>query len=254
MKQFTVVVVLAVALVAGMPSGVVAGWDDGHKQYVEHQFDSAIETCKNGKDVPSRLVTALSYVERYNIYKDKNDSEQAKIYLNILKVDVNLEDIDTLEKFLGVPGNANGNKEADKLLEIVFKNAKTTPEHMLKMARFLDPVKGDDVNKTALAALAKRLAPVREYVVNDGGTMPEDMQKLFANTALIDPLVVSLGNEKTASGAKKCLTLIEEPALKTLEAKELTKPISDTIVSIKNAIAKRQKKFPESTWFSASGQ
>ena len=192
MKQSTIGVVLAAALATAIPAGVfAAGWEEGLKLYVDHQFDTAIETCKNGKDVPNRLVLGLSYVERYNVYKDKNDEEQGKIYLNLLKVDINMEHIDILEKFLAVPGNMNGNKEADKLLTAIFKNAKTTPEHMLKMATFLDPAKGDEVNKTALAALSKRLSPVRDYV-NKGGTMPEKMQGLFSNAALITPLVTSL--------------------------------------------------------------
>lgn len=247
MKVAALVVVMAV----GLPMAVLAGkGSDGLQLYVDHQFDQAIEQCKGGKDITSKLVLALSHTERYNIYKDKVDKEQAGIYLKLLEVDVNMDNVDSITKFLEIAGNPNGNKEAADLLKIAFKNSKATTDHIMKMAEFLDPAKGVEVNKMALSAIEKKLSPVRDYVVK-GGTMPEEMQKLFVNKALLQPMIACLGNEKTASAAKSCLVEIEEPVLVLLEQQEMTKSVSDTIVAVKKAIEKRQKKHPDSTWFSA---
>ena len=64
-------------------------------------------------------------------------------------------------------------------------------------------------------------------------------------------LIACLANEKTISGAKDCLVSIEEPTLALLDKQEMNKGVSDTIVAVKKAIAKRMEKHPDSTWFSA---
>jgi hypothetical protein len=241
-------------MVTGLPAMVTAGGDSGLKKYAAHQFDEAVEECKDGKDVMSRLVLALAYTERYNVYKNKTDREAASMYLKPLEVDITLKDAAVLQKFLGLPGNPSGNKEVVRLLKKAFERSTSTPEDILFMAKFLNPARGPDANEIVVEALIKRLEPVRDYV-NKGGTMPDKMQeRVFSDDDLILPLIDALAEKATASDARKCLTIIEEPALKPLEEKPMTKEVSDALVSIKSAIAKRKKKFPESTWFSAAGK
>ena len=244
-------IVLLIALLAG---GVAAGPkpDAGLKHYIAHEFDKAIDSCKGGDDFASRTVLGLSFLEKYNLYKVKSDRDQARMYLKILKVDVTLKHATTIDRFLGVEGNPHGNKEAGKLLNEAFKKARTQDDVML-MTTFLLPYKGTDVNKSALYYIRKRLDPVRDYV-SGGGMMPKADQKLFSNRKLIEPIVKALADKVTDSYAKSCLILIEEPALSYLEAVEMIGPVADSIVGIKKAMAKRQKKHPESTWFSAYGQ
>lgn len=221
--------------------------------YESHEFDAAIEKCRGDRDLECKLVTAFSYLEKYELYRNKGDKEQAKAHLSILEVDVGPKDVRTIEKFLNVAGNQNGNKQAAKLLEKAFKNAKTTPEDVMTIVGFLDPDKGREANGIALDALIDRLKPVREYV-SKGGTMPADMRKLFADDDLIRPVVALLGEKKLAGDAAKLCEIIEEPTLPRLEESEVTKGVSDAIVKVKKAIAKRVKKYSESTWYAASGE
>ena len=223
------------------------------KLYTAHEFDKAIADAKDGKDTMSRITLALSYTEKYAVYKNKADRDQAKMYLKLLEVDLAVKDMKTVEKFLNIEGNPNGNKEAEGLLETCFENTQCNPADILLVAAFVNPAKGPKVCDMALYTIRKRLDNVREYVAN-GATMPKEMQELFVKRELIAPVVAALDDKATSSGARKCLALIEEPSLKYLEEKPPTPALADAIVDVKKAIAKRKAKFPNSTWYSASGK
>jgi hypothetical protein len=255
-KKHAVVVVLFAVLVGIVMPDVAVGANPkkGAERYVQHEFDEAVIACEGGKDFHSRLILGLAYTEKYNIYKRKLDKEQAKMYLDIVETDAKMEDTEIIATLLAVKGNPNGNKAAMGVLAECFKNAKSTPEDILTLALFLDPMKGTDVNKLAAAAIYKRLKPVRDYVAK-GGEMPSKMKgKVFANPALIKPLVGALADKKAASYAKKCLILIQDPAIKYLDEAEMTKSIAAALVSVKKAIISRQKKHADSTWYSAAGE
>ncbi len=251
MKRVSGIWLAMFIITTGACTLAAAGTKGGFQHYVDHEFDEAIESCKGGKDVTARLVLGLSHTERYNIYKDKTDKERAGMYIDLLEVDVTLEHAAVIRTFLNVKGNQNGNKVALALLKKSFANTKSVPEHMLLIASFVTPDQSVDVRKAALYVISRRLGPVRDYV-SKGGSMPKEMKdRVFTNVQLLNPVVDALSEKATASAARKCLVLIEEPALKYLEDRELTKPISDTIVSIKKAMARRKKKHPDSTWYSA---
>ena len=175
------------------------------------------------------------------------------MYLKILAMDARIGDAMTIERFLNLDGNPCGNKEAAKLLKKAFDVVRT-PEDVLLVSKFLAPDKGVDVNKMALKAIRKWLKPIRGYV-DKGGSMPEPARAVFSDGNLIKRLIGALAHTKTDGDAESCLTLIEEPSLLYLDARaDLGKAEGDAIVSIKKAIAKRLKKRPESTWFSAYGK
>lgn len=252
---------------AGWCAGVVLGTlfaivtparsspDQALEHYVHHRFDEAIEAAREDKrDVLARLVAALSYTERYHIYKMKSDKESAAMYLKPLAVDVAMQHADLILKVLNVPGNVNGNKEAAKLLKLAFKQAKSTPGDVLLMARFVGSDLGLEVTQIALDEIENRLEPVREYV-GKGGVMPDAMKnEVFSSPQLILPLVGALAEKKTAGKAKQSLVLIQDPALEHLEAAEPSTGVADAIVAVKKAIQARLKKHPGSTWFSAAGE
>lgn len=240
---------LAVLLCA---AGALAGPKQGLEHYCRHEFDEAIAACQTGKDLMSRLVLGLSHAEKYALYRNKTDKVQASMFLKILKVDATVDDAPVIEKFLAVGGNPVGNKEAAKLLKEAFKTA-TTPKHVLVMAGFLDPAKGIDVNKIALAGIQKRLKPVRTYI-GKGGSIPAADRALFQDRRLLERLVGCLDRKKTASAARKCLVYIEEPVLPYLEGKAMGKEHGKALLAVKKAIAKRVKKYPDSAWFSAYGR
>lgn len=240
---------------AGAFSGTAfAGFDDALELYNKHDFDGAIEAARGDKkDVPSRVIMGLSYTERYNIYKTRQDKEAAQMYLKPLAIDVTMQHVDMIRQVLNVPGNPNGNKEAVKLFKQAIKNAKSTPEDMVHISRFIDPEQGIESTEVALAELETRLKPVREYV-GKGGTMPERIKdEVFSSKTLIAALVGALAEKKTAGKAVKCLVLIQDPALEQLEEAETTKAVADAVLAVKKAIQQRLKKYPESTWHSAVG-
>jgi len=254
MPRRTAGAVLAALLLCLVPAaGAAALFGEALRAYESHEFDRAIEKCRGERDLECRLATALSYLEKYELYRNKGDREQAKAHIDILEVDVGPRDALTIRKFLNVTGNPHGNKEAAKLLKRAFANAKTTPEDVMTIVGFLDPAAGLEANGIALDALIDRLKPVREYV-SKGGTMPAEMRRLFADDELIRPVVALLDEKKLAGDAAKLCGIIEEPTLRDLEEMEVTKGVSKAIVLVKKAIARRLKKYSESTWYSASGE
>lgn len=236
----------------GLVYPTLASPEDGYRSYKTHEYDRALEQCKGQKDLLSRLVMGLASAEKAGLYKNKADRQQAAMYLKILAVDVKMDDLPVLERFLNLEGAVFGNKEAAKLFEKAINTART-PEQVLVLARYLDPARGPAVNKLALGPIIKRLKPVRDYV-GKGGSMPEQDRALFTNPKLLQPLVTALARKETASAARKALTLIEEPALPYLEKMEMTPAVSAAVVDIKKAITRRQTKQPDSTWFSAYGR
>lgn len=248
------VILLSVLIVGAWSVDASANPQVGLTHYRNHEFDEAIEVCKDGKDLMSKMVLALAYTERYNIFKIKSDKQYAEAFIKLVEVEINVEDARMIEGFLGAGGNPNGNKVAAKFLKKAFENAATSSKEMLLMASFLNPDKGIEANKLALSEIVKRLGPVRAYV-DKGGTMPKEVRsEVFSNANIINPLISCLADKKTGSSARKCLVLIEEPALEHLEAADVSVGIADTILAVNKAIERRKKKYPQSTWFSAHGQ
>jgi len=247
---------VSISILAASLAGAASAFGDagtGFQHYVEHEFPEAISACAKSTDITSRLVLALSHSERYAIFKNKADKTQAQSLLKELHAEITLEDSGILAKFLNVPGNAQGNAEAFDLLAAAMKKSESTPAHVLAMASFVDSTYGLAVNKLAIDTITDRLAPVRQYV-SKGGTMPKEMQKeVFTSDQLLTAMIGALEQEKLAAAAEKCLVAIEEPALAQLESRPRSEAISEAIAEIRKAIAKRQEKFPTSTWFSAVG-
>ena len=110
----------ALALLAPVPAA--AGLFGGALgAYEEHEFDKAIEKCKGERDLECKLVVAFSYLEKYELYKNKGDKEQAKAHLSILAVDVGPKDVRTIEKFLTAVGRR-------KFLSPIYRALAATPE------------------------------------------------------------------------------------------------------------------------------
>ena len=242
---------LATIVFALLTMTALGSGEKGFDYYAKHEFDKAIDACKDNKDNFSRMVAALAYAERFGLYKNSEDKVQKNAYLNILQEIVTLKDLAEIERLLSVTGNPFGFKEAEKLLKKAFANVKTTDD-VLIAADFLSSERDPDHNHKALVSIANFLKQVRNYV-NKGGTMPSNERELFTDENLIAPLVDILGLKENSRQALRCLVLIEEPALPYLEAETVTKSISDTIVAVRKAMAKRQKKFLNSTWYSAAG-
>ena len=233
------------------PPKLLANGETGLAFYANHEFDQAIEACEDHKDNFSRMVAALSYAERYRLYKNSGDKAQKTAYMNILEEVISLEDINNIQRVTAITGNPFGLKEAEKLLKRAFANLRTT-EEVLIAADFLDEGRPSDHNKIALNAIKKFLKQIRNYV-KKGGTMPTKEKTLFTDEALIIPLVNLLEIKESRGSAKKCLALIEEPALEYLEDRPMNSSISESIVAIRKAMTKRLKKYPNSIWFSAYG-
>lgn len=228
------------------------GPEEGLPFYRAHQYDEAIQTCRDEKDFQSRLVMGLASAEKFGLYKNKADKEQSSIYLKVLAVDVRLEHLSVIEPFLNTEGAPYGNKEAARLFERALRDVRS-PEDVLRVTDYLAPERGAEINRIALLPILKRLKPVREYV-GKGGSMPDVDRNLFTDSRLLTPLVAALGRKETERLARSCLVVIEEPALPYLEQGELTKATSEAIVGIKKAMANRLKKHPDSTWYSAYGR
>ncbi len=245
-----VVAIVAVALLSGAASGDSG---DALRLYRAHEFTDAIQVCDGEDSVSARLVQVLAQFERYNIYKNDIDKKHAKLTLKILEGELTTEHVDAIAPLIAVPGNPNGNKVALRLLRGMLEQCGSTAEDFRLLVRFVDPSFGNRANQIALRVLEKRLRPVRDYV-KTGGSLPSEMRdSVFSNPAIIDPVAAALLRPNVASRARKCLVLIEEPALPHIRQLRRSKAVDDAIEDIQKAIEKRKKDHPGGSWSGPTG-
>ena len=249
-RSCALVAIVAVTLLSGIASG---NSGDALRLYRDHEFTDAIRACDGEDSVSARLVQVLAQFERYNIYKNDIDKKQAKVTLKILEGELTTEHVDAIAPLIAVPGNPNGNKVALKLLRGMLEQSGSSAADFRLLVRFVDPAFGTKANQTALRVLEKRLRPIRDYV-KGGGTLPSEMRDaVFSNPDIIGPLAAALVRPNVASRARKCLVLIEEPALVHIRQLRRSKAVDDAIEDIQKAIEKRNKDYPGGSWSGPTG-
>lgn len=220
--------------------------------YLASEFDRAIAACVGQDHVEAKLITCLSLYERYKLYRLAEDGKRAKVLFGILRLDLTLAHADTLRQFFNAPGHPVGNDKAADLLRHILKRSGTANDCRI-VANLLRQDIGPQAAHHAYRGLERHLENVRTYV-NRGGTMPEVERALFQDESFLRVLAEGLRDKKTDRAALACLVAIEEPALAYLEKWNEDLPTSRAILKIKEAQARRLKKYPHSTWDSAFGR
>ena len=245
---FTAATLLLFSLAINTASAAEA-WEKSAKTLFENgEYEKCIELVKKYKDDNfARMFLGFSYLQEYTFKKTKYDREMFKNARMILQDKTGSEDADHLLYFVNQKDQPSVVKEARKLLKSAFKNSKDN-EDVKKMLPLLNST-DEKTKKDTLSAISKIIAPKRK-VVTKGGTLRKKDITMMTDADLIKSL---LDNILVASTASKILVMIEKPVLKYLGDYE-GKKIMDLETKITKAIAKREKKYPESNWYSATGK
>lgn len=221
---------------------------DAKRLFENDEYQKVISVTENiKKNNFAAMFLAFSHLQESIFNETKYDREKFKAYKMMLEAKLGINDIDNLLYFVNLNYKPMVVKEARKLTKKTFKGIKNI-ENIPQLLPFLN---SSDLKsrKMTLTTIKKILEPKRKYVIKQGGTLrPKDV-RIMSSKNLISALLENI-NE---SDARKSLELIEEPVLEyipsfggTATAKLETK--------INKNIAKRKKKYPESNWYSATGE
>ncbi len=241
--------VFTLAFVMLFASSVQAAtWTSQAKRLFE---DDKYEACialteKYSKDNQATMFLAFSYLQQSVFNQSKLDKEKFKAHLEKLELSLGVDDMNNLLYFVKLSDKPYVVKEARGLTKDVFKNMHDI-EDVPKLLVFLN-VDDEDTRKLTLSTIKRLIKPKRDYV-SKGGTLREKDFDVMGSSTVIKALVAQL----PLSDAKATLLLIEEPALPYLKGSEDVEALK-LEVAINKKIAARQKKFPNSNWYSATGK
>ncbi len=219
--------------------------------FERHQYEAAIElAAQHKRDKESRIglmLLAFSHTQLYAFNDDKADQKAAGNYFDLLEDRVDSEDLENIYYFAQQSDKPWVIEEARDLLKRAFKNVKDISEapRIYPFAK----VEDEKTRELALAALEKIISLKRKYV-EKGGTLRDKDITVMQDGGLIRVLL----NNIDESDAFNALLDIEAPVLTYLSEFEDTKQLIKLEEKINKAIAKREKKYPESSWYSATGK
>lgn len=242
-------IIIVLALV-GSSSAAFAEerWIGAAKKLFENdEYEKCIEMAEpHRKQNIAAMLLAFSHLQE-NIFNQRNyDKEKFKSYQMQLEAKTSVDDVKDFLYFVNQTDKPAVVKEARSLARDAFKSV-TQVEVIPKLVYFLGT---DDVDSQALAlaAIKRIIVPKRSYVSKGGTLRPKDI-KIMQSKKLILPLLERV----EMRDAQKTLLEIEEPVLQftaSFEGKEIAK----LETQINKAVAKREKRFPESNWYSAVGK
>ncbi|MCZ6689039.1 MAG: hypothetical protein O7H41_05500 [Planctomycetota bacterium] len=236
------------------------------------QYDESLELANAATTGPrnsSRIVKFFCYLEKSLKSRDRGETLAWKGDYKPLYAAIRAEDV-TLLRGLEDSGGAYTKKYALAFIEMALKQI----THLRDIDSIRTHLHSQD-RKTAYAAVAAlgKVLASRRKLVDEGGTLSDTDQKIFGDPTILRPLVAMLRYEKSAGEQVKdfipeafrgdvaarpddCLVYIEAPALAYLKEKqgEAGDRGVDAQATIHKVIYRRIKKYPGSTWASATGE
>ncbi len=256
MKRKTIsgfIIIALCAVVFALPifysGNAYADWrSDAYQYFQKDEYDKAISIAeRNRGDRFAKMILCFSYLQKYVFTKSALDKQKFAIEYKNLAITTSVKDIDNIGKFTREVAKPEVVKRANRLLKTAFDNLSTN-EDIYPIIKYLN---WESENSRKLAAgTIGRILKYRRAVVNKGGTLRKKDIALFTHPPLIQGLVKQVDE---LPNARKALVYIEQPAIPYVE-KAGTAGSVKTLSNINKAIARRQKKYPNSNWYSATGQ
>lgn len=226
-------------------------FDEAAKKLFDNgQYDECIQRLKSlrdfKKDLSNVMLAAYSNVQLYNFTKQNDFSNEYDTLQDLLREKVGVDDLNSILFFVNSSDKPAVVKSARELLDDIFVKLHKI-EDVVKLLPFASS-SDKEVREYAFDTMERIMEPIRG-IVKDGGTMrPVDL-RYFQNSAIINSAIENIN----ISTAQDILVLIEEPALKFLsdsksaDATEVSEKIADEIKD-------RKKRYPNSSWYSATGK
>ena len=235
-------------------------------------YDQVIEIAKAAEDDPNqnaRLLIYFAHCQKYYMERNNDSAVYYKQHYHPTFNRLRAKNLPVLTRLIAMP-DLNWNKKVNKqFLDKAFETA-TDSQYIGSILYYLSQP-DSMVSNGAVKGLGAILSSKRAIVMS-GGILSRSDQKWISDSKLIKLLIKKSGEsanpatgflskmpafarKKVMGGAPACLALIEEPALPLLkEAAGLGNPTAAaTIQLIQDARGERLTKYPNSTWYSATG-
>jgi hypothetical protein len=248
-------------------------WErDNLQAFDRNNYDKVIETAQNQTQDPNSnafLFIYYGHAQKYYLERNRNSAvyfkQQYRMTLNRLSG----ANLTVLTRLVTMPQTSWNKKINNKFLDAAFEKA-ATMEYLGPILFYLEST-NPDVAKGAMGGLKAILQQKRNIVMN-GGTLSNSDRAWMSDNRLLKLLVQKAGEssspvtgflskmpafarKKVLGGAPACLALIEDPALPMLRqaASMGNANAAAAIQLIQDARGARLAKYPNSTWYSATG-
>ena len=248
-------------------------WErDALKTFGRNNYDKVIDMAQNQEDDPNSNAPLLTYYGHAQKYYLERNRASAVYYKQNYQITLNRlsgANLTALTRLVASPQTSWNKKINKKFLDAAFEKAAT--EDYLGAVLFYLESSNPEVAKGATAALRSILQQKRNIVMN-GGTLSNFDRAWMSSDRLLKLLVRTAGEtsspvtgfmskmpafarKKVMGGAPACLALIEDPALPLLRqaASMGNANAAAAIQLIEDARGARLARYPNSTWFSATG-
>lgn len=248
-------------------------WErDALKTFGRNNYDKVIDMAQNQEDDPNSNAPLLTYYGHAQKYYLERNRASAVYYKQNYQITLNRlsgANLTALTRLVASPQTSWNKKVNKKFLDAAFEKAAT--EDYLGAVLFYLESSNPEVAKGATAALRSILQQKRNIVMN-GGTLSNFDRAWMSSDRLLKLLVRTAGEtsspvtgfmskmpafarKKVMGGAPVCLALIEDPALPLLRqaASMGNANAAAAIQLIEDARGARLARYPNSTWYSATG-
>jgi hypothetical protein len=248
-------------------------WErDALKIFDRNNYDKVIDLAQNQENDPNGnapLLTYYGHTQKYYLERNRASAVYYKQQYQITFNRLSGANLTVLTRLIASPQTAWNKKINKKFLNAAFEKA-TTKEYLGAILFYLESP-NPDVAKGATAALRSVLQQKRNIVMN-GGTLSSFDRAWMSSDRLLKLLVRKAGEtsspvtgfmskipafarKKVMGGAPACLALIEDPALPLLRqaASMGNANAAAAIQLIEDARGARLARYPNSTWYSATG-
>jgi len=248
-------------------------WErDALKTFERNNYDKVIDMVQNQEDDPNGnapLLTYYGHAQKYYLERNRDSAVYYKQHYQITLNRLSGANLTVLTRLIASPQTSWNKKINNKFLDAAFEKAAT--EEYLGAILFYLESPNPEVAKGATAALRSILQQKRNIVMN-GGTLSNFDRAWMSSDRLLKLLVRTAGEisspvtgfiskmpafarKKVMGGAPACLALIEDPALPLLRqaASMGNANAAAAIQLIEDARGARLARYPNSTWYSATG-
>ena len=248
-------------------------WErDTLQAFDRNNYDQVIDMAQNQANDPNNnafLFIYYGHAQKYYLARDRNSAVYYKQQYHLTLNRLSGANLAVLTRLIAMPQTSWNKKINHKFLEAAFEKA-ATMENLGAILFYLESP-NPDVAKGAIGGLKAILQEKRNIVIN-GGTLSTSDRAWMSDNRLLQLLVQKAGEtsspatgflskipafarQKVLGGAPACLALIEDPALPRLrQAATMGNASAAAVIQlIQDARGARLAKYPDSTWYSATG-
>jgi len=242
------------------------------RAFDRNNYDKVIEMAQSQATDPNGnafLFIYYGHAQKYYLERDRNSAVYYKQQYHMTLNRLSGSNLAVLTRLIAMPQTSWNKKVNNQFLEAAFEKA-ATMEYLGAILFYLESL-NPDVAKGAIGGLKAILQEKRNIVMN-GGTLNNADRAWMSDNRLLQLLAQKAGEtsspatgflskipafarQKVLGGAPACLALIEDPALPMLrQAAAMGNANAAAVIQlIQDARGARLAKYPNSTWYSATG-